>query len=159
MNRCLTRHFLPAALLLALAAPLTAAAQDVPLDTQNEAAVGGRTFPPGTLRGKVDFQAPPMIVLDGQATRLSPGSRVQSAQRMLVPSAALAGQSFVVNYTRDVNGAVRDIWLLTPQEAATKRAGVDKPFFNFWPFASNAAPVDNSMTPYDQLPGYGVPGR
>jgi len=157
MNRCLAHCLASAALLLA-AAP-AAFAQELPVQTQNEAAVGGRTFPPGTLRGEVEFLAPPMIELDGQATRLSPGSRIQNAQRMLVPPAALAGQSFVVNYTRDAAGGVRDIWLLTPEEAKTERAGVDKPFFNFWPFASNAAPVDNGTTPYNQLPGYGVPGR
>jgi hypothetical protein len=140
MNRCLPHALISILFLFGATAPLVHAqtpAADLPINTQNEAAVGGRNFPPGTLRGEATFLAPPMLELDGKPTRLSPGSRIQSPQRMLVQPAALAGQSFVVNYTRDAAGGLRDVWLLTAQEASTQRAGAEKPFLNFWPFVSN----------------------
>src|SRR6478736_3828732 len=118
MNRCLTKISCKTLLIAAAAALLLpqapAFAQDLPVQTQNEAAVGGRNFPIGALRGQIAFGAPPMIRLDGQTARLSPGARVQNAQRMLVPPAALAGQSFVVNYTKEATtGMVREVWLLS----------------------------------------------
>ncbi|MDM0043195.1 hypothetical protein QTH91_01750 [Variovorax dokdonensis] len=140
MNRCLPHALISTFLLLGALAPLANAqtqAIDLPINTQNEAAAGGRNFPPGTLRGEATFLTPPLLELDGKPTRLSPGSRIQSAQRMLVQPAALAGQSFVVNYTRDATGGLRDVWLLSAEEAGAKRAGAEKPFLNFWPFVSN----------------------
>jgi hypothetical protein len=163
MNRCLAIHSSKTLLLAATAATaaslllmlaLPARAQDLP--TQNEAAVGGRNFPPGTLRGQIAFGAPPMIQLDGQPARLSPGARVQTAQRMLAPPASLAGQSHVVNYVKEPgSGLVSQVWLLSADEARTERQGAARPFFNFWPFVANTGPRDDGSTPYHQLPGYG----
>jgi len=167
MNRC-TRiashaHFLIAA--AALAAPLAllfpalAQAQDLSasqtLPTQNEAATGGRTFPPGTLRGEVTFVNTAEVLLDGQPARLAPGTRIRNAQNMMAMSSSLTGQSYVVNYTRDGMGQVREIWILTQQEAKADRDSADRPLFNFWPFAANTGPRDDGKTPFDQLPRYG----
>ncbi|MBS0341464.1 MAG: hypothetical protein JSS56_13125 [Proteobacteria bacterium] len=137
---------------------LPAQAQDEALQGQPEAAVGGRVFPVNALRGQIAFGAPPAIQLDGNPARISPGVRVQNAQRMLVPTASLVGQSYVVNYTREAtSGMVNQVWILTADEASTKRASAARPFFNFWPFASNSntGPRDDGNTPYNQLPGYG----
>jgi hypothetical protein len=164
MNRCVERYrntlfSLSGAALVAAACLLAvpAHAQDQSIQTQNEAALGGRNFPVGTLRGQIAFLAPPMIQLDGgQAERLAPGAKIQGPQRMLVMPAALAGQRFVVNYTKDSAGMVRDVWLLTPEEASAERVGAAKPFFNFWPFAAaSTGPRDDGNTPFDQLPRYG----
>ncbi|HSV59705.1 MAG TPA: hypothetical protein VLJ19_12460 [Variovorax sp.] len=160
MNRCHTKIssktlFIAAAAAVLLHAPAFAQTQDQSLQTQNEAAVGGRNFPVGTLRGEIAFGAPPMIQLDGQTTRLAPGARIQNAQRMLVMPAALAGQSHVVNYSKDAAGMVRHVWLLSTEEARTERQGAEKPFLNFWPFVSRSAPLDDGTTPYHQLPSYG----
>jgi hypothetical protein len=161
MNRCLAIHssktlFLSAAAAIVLLPLPAAQAQDLPVQTQHEAAVGGRNFPIGTLRGQIAFGAPPQIQLDGQTARLSPGVRVQNAQRMLTQPASLAGQSYVVNYTREANtGMVNQVWILSTDEARAERQGAARPFFNFWPFVANSAPLDNGTTPYHQLPGYG----
>lgn len=163
MNRCehgaSFRHLIALCTLVAGAAALFASdarAQAVPVpQTQNEAAAGGRNFPVGTLRGKLVVTNAPDITLDGQVDRLSPGARIRSPQHMLVMPAAITGQSLVVNYTRDAAGLVREVWILTPDEARAKRASVEKPLLNFWPFVANSAPRDLSNTPFDQLPKYG----
>ena len=167
MNRCLRNasrtHFSIASFaLVAMVSLLSLApaqAQDLnasqTLPNQNEAAAGGRSFPPGTLRGEMTFVNTAQVVLDGKATRLSPGTRIRTAQNMMAMSAALTGQTYAVNYTRDGMGDLREVWILTQQEAKAERDGADRPLFNFWPFASNSVPRDDSKTPYDQLPRYG----
>ncbi|MFC5609241.1 hypothetical protein [Variovorax soli] len=164
MNRCpaipssKTLFVTAAAALMLLQLP-AAQAQDHALQGQPEAAVGGRVFPVNALRGQIAFGVPPAIQLDGQPARLSPGVRVQSAQRMLAAPASLVGQSYVVNYTREAtSGMVNQVWILSAEEAATRRAGAERPFLNFWPFvanSSNTGPRDDGNTPYNQLPGYG----
>jgi len=143
MNRCKapTRAALKTMLLAAALAPAAlflaapAAAQTAPIpQTQNEAAAGGRNFPTGTLRGSFVVVNWPEIQLDGKDERLSPGSHIYGANRMLVMPASITGQNLMVNYTRDAAGMVRDIWILTPDEAGAERASAHKPLLNFWPF-------------------------
>ena len=155
MNRCITPW--NALILVALGAlSMPAFAQDAPVpQTQNEAAAGGRNFPIGTLRGRFMVVNSPEIQLDGQPERLSPGARIRSAQHMLVMPAAITGQNLLVNYTRDAAGLVREVWILTPEEAQAKRESAEKPFLNFWPFVADTGPRDDGKTPFDQLPRYG----
>ncbi len=122
---------------------------------QNEALLGGRNFPAGTLRGKFKVIAWPEIEIDGQGERMAPGGRIQSAQRMLVAPASITGQKLLVNYRRDAAGLVREVWVLSEDEARADRDSADRPFFNFWPFVANRGPRDDGKTPYDQLPKYG----
>ena len=153
MNRC---NSLPIALLsIALCALLAPAAAQEPVQSQNEAARGGRNFPIGTLRGRFMVVNTPEIQLDGQPERLSPGARIRSAQQMLVMPAALTGQNLLVNYKRDAAGMVSEVWILTPEEAQAKRATAEKPLLNFWPFVADTGPRDDGKTPFDQLPRYG----
>jgi hypothetical protein len=94
--------------LLALAA---AAALAAPAWAQ-----GTRPFPPNALRGTITFGAPPVIALNGTATRLAPGARIRGFNNMIVMSGELADKKAVVNYTFDMNGQVRDVWVLTDDE-------------------------------------------
>ena len=147
MNRCkkptntLTFIALCASMAAALAGlwPLAASAQvDIPRpQTQNESLVGGRNFPIGTLRGKFMVVDAPDVELDGNADRLGAGARIRSAQNMLVMPGAIIGQRFLVNYTRDAAGLLREVWILTPEEATASRESLNKPFLNVWPFVSN----------------------
>ncbi|WP_280815185.1 hypothetical protein [Variovorax sp. TBS-050B] len=105
--------------------------------TQNESLVGGRTFPIGTLRGKFMVVDGVDVELDGKPDRLAPGARIRSAQNMLVMAGAITGQKYLVNYTRDAAGMLREVWILTPEEAVARRESLDKPFLNIWPFTSN----------------------
>ncbi|MDR6859398.1 hypothetical protein [Variovorax guangxiensis] len=153
MNRCTPPW--SALIWVALCAVLAPAAAQEPVQTQNEAALGGRNFPIGTLRGRFMVVNSPEIQLDGQPERLSPGARIRSAQQMLVMPANLAGQNLLVNYRRDPAGMVSEVWILTPEEAQAKRESAEKPFLNFWPFVADTGPRDDGKTPFDQLPRYG----
>jgi hypothetical protein len=77
-----------------------------------------RGFPQNALRGEIAFGQPPEVVLNGQATRLAPGSRIRNQNNLLEMSGALAGMQAVVNYTLDMTGTVRDVWILRPDEIA-----------------------------------------
>ncbi len=102
---------------LALCAPLVAAAQVQ------------RNFPYNALRGELAVGAPPEVRVNGKPARLAPGARLRGPDNMIVLSGALGAERFVVNYTLDTLGLVKDVWLLrkdeigrmwpeTPEEAA-----------------------------------------
>lgn len=144
MNRCQKQptnalSFIALCVAAASLLPALAAAQsEVPRpQTQNESLVGGRTFPIGTLRGKFMVLDGADVELDGKADRLAPGARIRSPQNMLVMAGSITGQKYLVNYTRDAAGLLREVWILTPEEAVAKRESLDKPFLNIWPFTSN----------------------
>jgi hypothetical protein len=67
--------------------------------------------------------APPVIQMDGQPARLSPGSRIRDTRNMLVLSGSLAGQTVPVVYRRESSGLVHEVWLLTADEYA-KLSGI-----------------------------------
>jgi hypothetical protein len=79
-----------------------------------------RNFPQNALRGEIVIGAPPEITLNGTATRLAPGARIRNQNNLLEMSAALVGNRFVVHYTTDLSGLVRDVWILRPEEIANK---------------------------------------
>jgi hypothetical protein len=79
-----------------------------------------RPFPPNAERGELVVVAPPVIQMNGQADRLSPGSRIRGANNLLVLSGSVIGQNLLVNFVRDPLGLVHDVWVLTPEEAALK---------------------------------------
>jgi hypothetical protein len=82
-----------------------------------------RGFPQDALRGTLDFQEPPWVVLNGkQQVQLSPGARIRGADNMLVMSGSLIGQKkLIVNYTVERHsGLIKDVWLLRKEEAAVK---------------------------------------
>ncbi len=116
MNRCLTRcaraltHLTLAGIVALACAP--AWAQGVL-----------RSFPTSALRGVMQVTTPPLVLLDGQAVRLSPGARIKNTSNLIVMSATLVGQPLLVNYVRDAQGMLHDVWILTPAEAQQKRPG------------------------------------
>jgi hypothetical protein len=100
----------------ALAAIVAATSLVAPASAQNL-----RVFPPNTLRGAMIFGDYPNVSLNGQATRLSPGSRLRGADNMAVMPTSVAGAKLLVHYTVDLaSNVVKDVWILTPDEAAIK---------------------------------------
>jgi hypothetical protein len=97
MNRCAF------ALLAALAAALPAQAQ--------------RLFENNALRGELVVTMPPEALLNGRPARLAPGARIRNAQNMILVSGSVLEQKLVVNYTLDPMGMLRDVWILTEEEA------------------------------------------
>lgn len=124
MNRCLTHHFsrlsrllmpgIALAAWLAVLAPAPAAAQALQ-----------RNFPPTALRGMLQVTQSPEVLLNGSPDRLSPGARLKDTFNRLVMPASLSGQTYLVNYVRNPLGQIHEVWLLTPQEAEEKRAGME----------------------------------
>lgn len=106
MPRCPLVLTAALALSLPLLAPLNAQAQYT------------RVLPPNTLRGEVAFVQPPEATLNGDAIRMAPGVRIRGSNNMLMVMGALAGQTLKVNYTLEATGLLRDIWVLTDDEAA-----------------------------------------
>jgi hypothetical protein len=76
-----------------------------------------RPFPPNTLRGAMVITNPPELVMNGKAERLSPGARIRGANNMLVMSGSIVGQNLLVNFVREPNGMVHEVWVLTEAEA------------------------------------------
>ena len=119
MNRCTPKtSFLTRARLLRIAAPAALLAGLVVASLGSTAQVISRNFPPNAVRGILTVTQPPEVLMDGKADRLSPGSRIRGANNMLVMSGALVGQAVRVNYTREPNGYIHDVWVLTDAEAS-----------------------------------------
>ena len=110
MNRCAQLSLaLALAGTLAALAPAPAAAQTVQ-----------RNFPQTALRGKIVFGTPPVITINGNVAHMATGYRIHDLNNLLVMSAQLVGNSFVVDYTVDLQGQVYEVWLLSAAEAANK---------------------------------------
>ena len=79
-----------------------------------------RVFPQNALRGALVVGDPPEVRLNGNPARLAPGARIRSATNMIEMSGALTGARLLVHYTLDTSGLVKDVWILTPEEASRK---------------------------------------
>ena len=104
MYRCLVAPIVAAAAAFSFAMPASAQVQ--------------RNFPQNALRGTIAFGLPPQILVNGNAAQLAPGSRIRGLDNLLVMSAAVVNLKATVNYTVDAAGAVKDVWLLRPEEIA-----------------------------------------
>ena len=110
MNRCAQLSLaLALAGTLAALAPAPAAGQTVQ-----------RNFPQTALRGKIVFGTPPVITINGNVAHMATGYRIHGLNNLLVMSTQLVGNSFVVDYTVDLQGQVYEVWLLSAAEAANK---------------------------------------
>jgi hypothetical protein len=76
-----------------------------------------RIFENNALRGELVVKAPPEALLNGKPVRLAPGVRIRNQQNLIQLSGTLVDQRLVVNYTLDGMGLVRDVWVLTDEEA------------------------------------------
>ena len=149
MNRCLpARKGFSLGLMTLLVcfvtlAPDTVVAQDLV-----------RQFPAAAKRGTLEVTQPPNILINGQPERLSPGARIKNSNNMIVLSGSLTGQPVPVNYLRDPQGQIHEVWLLNPAEAQQKRTGMEA-VTNFV-FGSDAdkPKTDDGKTPFNQLPKF-----
>jgi len=79
-----------------------------------------RAFPQNALRGAIVIGVAPDILLNDQRARLAPGARIRDQNNMSVVPAALTGGRYLVNYSLDTAGLVKEVWILRPEEAAVK---------------------------------------
>ena len=75
-----------------------------------------RNFPVNSFRGTLAVAHPPQAMLNGEPARLAPGVRIRGQNNLLATTGAFAGQSFVVNYTIDMQGQIKEVWVLTNEE-------------------------------------------
>ena len=109
MNRC-------AQLSLALAfAGSLAALAPLPACAQGNV---HRNFPQGALRAGIVFGTPPAIVLNGVNTQTAPSVRIHGLDNLIMMSGQLVGARAVVDYTTDLQGVVKEIWILSAAEQA-----------------------------------------
>lgn len=153
MNRC-TSHLHPLLLALAASAGLLGLPALAQTDPAEPAKPNIRQFPAKALRGEMVVLAPPVISMDGKQDRLSVGARIRDVNNNFVLSGPLLNQKLVVNYVRNPNGLIQEVWILNAEEAKEKRAGNNGTVFNFITDSSTKAPADNGKTPYHQLPAY-----
>ena len=79
-----------------------------------------RNFPPEVVRDTISFVSPPQVVVNNRSEFLAPGVRVRNEQNLLALTGSLFGKTFLVNYLRDPAGLIREIWILTPEEAGLR---------------------------------------
>jgi hypothetical protein len=151
MNRCMRLSPYRAVVLLLALMSAAACLRPLPASAQEQAV---RQFPVAAKRGMLVVTAPPEVRINGTAERLSPGVRIRGVNNMLVMSASLVGQTFVVNYVREKQGMIQEVWLLNQAEADEKRKG-SEPITNFVFGSSEDQPkTDDGKTPFNQLPKF-----
>lgn len=112
-----------------------------------------RQFPANAQAAQLEITAPPVVLLNGQAARLSPGSRIRNASNLIVTPATLIGQRHWVRVVRDPQGLLHDLWILSAAEVEAQRDSL--PSLSNWVSGSqNRTPVDDGKTPFHQLPKY-----
>jgi hypothetical protein len=79
-----------------------------------------RNFPPNALRGELIVGEIPQVSVNGVSGTLAPGVRIRGQNNMLQMSGSLVGAKLLVHYTLDTSGQVRDVWILTAEEAAKR---------------------------------------
>ena len=76
-----------------------------------------RTIPADAKRGVMRHVQETIVEIDGKPQRLSAGAQIRSASNLILVPSAVPPDS-LVKYRLDQEGLVRQVWLLTPQEAA-----------------------------------------
>jgi type II secretory pathway component PulM len=78
-----------------------------------------RTIPADAVRAKMSHVQENVVEVNGKRAQLAPGAQIRDASnRVIVPTALPSGS--VVKYQLDASGKLRQVWILTPQEAAAR---------------------------------------
>jgi hypothetical protein len=78
-----------------------------------------RSIPDEAKRGEIRHLQDMVVAIDGVPQRLAPGAQIRDASnRVVVPAAVAAGTE--VKYVLNDEGLVRQIWVLSPAEAAKR---------------------------------------
>jgi hypothetical protein len=76
-----------------------------------------RTIPQDAKRGEMRYVPDMTVEVNGQQLPLAPGIQIRDPLNMILVPAALPDKA-LVKYRLDGNGMVRQVWILTPEEAA-----------------------------------------
>jgi hypothetical protein len=78
-----------------------------------------RGIPEDAKRGQIRHLQDMVVEIGGKPQRLAPGAQIRDASnRLVLPTALPAGVP--VKYLVDAEGMVRQVWILTPEEAAQR---------------------------------------
>ena len=78
-----------------------------------------RSIPEAAKRGDIRHRQDMVVEISGKVQRLAPGAQIRDASnRLVVPTALPPGAP--VKYVMDAQGMVRQVWILTPEEAAQR---------------------------------------
>jgi hypothetical protein len=78
-----------------------------------------RTIPDQAKQGEIRHVQEAIVSIDGVQQRLAPGAQIRDeSNRLVVPTAVPAGAQ--VKYLLNDEGQVRQVWILTPAEAAKR---------------------------------------
>ena len=75
-----------------------------------------RAIPVDAKRGEIRHLSEAVVEIDGTPQRLAPGAQIRDASNLIIQPVALPAGARV-KYRLDVGGQVREVWILTPQEA------------------------------------------
>ena len=79
-----------------------------------------RSIPGEAKGGEIRHVQETIVLIDGVQMRLAPGVQIRDEwNRLMVPTALPPGAR--VRYLLDSEGQVRQVWILTPQEAAKNK--------------------------------------
>jgi hypothetical protein len=81
-----------------------------------------RAIPPEAKRARMSHLESLLVEVNGERMQLAPGAQIRDPSNLIVLPAALPPDS-LVKYTRDPQGNVARVWILTPQEAAQPDPG------------------------------------
>lgn len=76
-------------------------------------------IPDGAKRAEMRHVHDMLVEIDGKRELLAPGAQIRdAANRLVVPTAV--PRATPVRYVRDGQGRVRQVWILSPNEAAAR---------------------------------------
>lgn len=113
-----------------------------------------RQFPATARRATLQVIAPPEVLINGTSERLAPGARIKGSNNLLLMSASLVGSTVLVNYVRDGQGLIREVWILSAEEALEKRDGMEQVTNIVFGSDADKPKTDDGKTPFSQLPKY-----
>lgn len=149
MNRCIAPHRARFATLLGalcLSSATLATAQTLQ-----------REFPVAARRATLEVLQPPEVLLNGSPARLSPGARIKGLTNTVVMSGSLVGQRVLVNYVRDGQGLIHEVWVLSDLEARQERKGLEAVTNYVSGSDADRPKTDDGKTPFNQLPSFSKP--
>ena len=76
-----------------------------------------RPIPADAKRGQMRHLEAMLVEVNGERMQLAPGAQIRDRANFMVLPGALPPDS-LVKYTRDPQGQITRVWILTPKEAA-----------------------------------------
>ena len=80
-----------------------------------------RSFPADTLRGDLQVQAFPEVLLNSKPARMAPGAVIRGENNLMQLPGELTGKRVLVHYRmEETSGLIRDVWILNAPERANR---------------------------------------